>query len=327
MLFGNHNINSDGANSLTLIDCQAIGAADVNIYAKNTKYYNDILGDYAAASNDNVVVQRNAGTVRGCAIIEHCWNHDSRDNGNATHELSDTKIIGGLYEHNASNAIIAITSGTQDVDGVITRSNTLAGITFYDVAAGSVRNCIHIGDAAGIETYSTVATIDVWNCIGVNCTVFAFIVQSGANANWYNCRYTGNGFSSGGTQFNTTATLGDNSFVGNQTITGYIISTLGLFAVSGQSIGWVGSSAFHDVGGIPVVRLTANNGSDYGLLRTYYGTLAGLNALVANAATAGAGASAYISDGNVAGVFGATAVGGGSFKYRVTSDGTNWIVG
>jgi hypothetical protein len=45
-----------------------------------------------------------------------------------------------------------------------------------------------------------------------------------------------------------------------------------------------------------------------------------------SAATAGVGSRAFITDATTA-TFNATAVGGGSLKVNVHSDGTNWLIG
>jgi hypothetical protein len=60
-------------------------------------------------------------------------------------------------------------------------------------------------------------------------------------------------------------------------------------------------------------------------LRTAQTTVAGLPA----AATAGAGATAFVTDGSTTVILGLglAVVGGGANKVPVYSDGTNWIVG
>lgn len=73
-----------------------------------------------------------------------------------------------------------------------------------------------------------------------------------------------------------------------------------------------------------VLTLT-DNGSGSGYIRTVPVIVASLP----SAATAGAGAKGFVSDGSTTVVLGLglTVIGGGANKVPVYSDGTNWIVG
>jgi hypothetical protein len=72
----------------------------------------------------------------------------------------------------------------------------------------------------------------------------------------------------------------------------------------------------------PFDQATVNSLGNATIVKTVPTTLSALG----SAATAGMGARAFITDATTA-TFNATAVGGGSLKVLVHSDGTNWLIG
>lgn len=217
-----------------------------------------------------------------------------------------------------------------NVSGAVSSATTAT--TAGTVTTAAQPNITSTGTLTGLGVNGTITGVNITANTGV-------FTGNGSGLTALNASNISSGTLAQARLANSSVTLGSTALTLGATVTTVsgltsISATTFSGALSGAATtaGTVTTAAqpnITSVGTLSSLSVTGNIGANIVLLDSYVKTEAVTFSLLPSAATAGAGARAFISDGNIAatGNFAAQVQGGGANNVPVYSDGTNWLIG
>ena len=283
-----------------------------------------------------LLIRNNAGTAGASLDVatDSTIKFFARDGSTRAIMQGGTLALGGATIGSNALAVTGISSfggGTNiDATGNI---NLAAGIGFQwtgrTAFASPADGLVRITNAAGTTgvrlNFATDALMQVLTTAGANTAGIqtGTLALGGATIGTNALAVTGTSLFTGNVQLSNGSTLFGASF--NNRINLDSAASQMKFFTSGGPTGWVVDFSVNAVASVYALDGSTRGQYYGGTLRTAQTTVAALPA----AATAGAGARAFVTDGSTTVILGLglTVTGGGSNKVPVYSDGTNWIVG
>jgi len=302
---GNANLTFNKSSSTLTVTGNIVsrGTAITGIAALQAGATNTLLANTIASFTGNVdnftqitVQNRNAGTSATSDVVL------TADNGSDTVNYIDLGINNGNYNINDINNVLGNIAGAGDG---------------YLYSTGNTNNTGQSGGNLAIGAITPNKIVKIFAGGPDDSNVIITVANTGANVNG-NLIVSGN--ITGGNLIGALANGNSNINIpaanGNITLTAAGNANILVITGTGSNVtGTLGVTA----------NITSNNFIANFLVKTTAVTFSSLP----TAATAGAGARAFITDGNLAAStnFGAQVSGSGSNNVPVYSDGTNWRIG